>query len=186
VARDDDGYVMSPTRTYSTSTYALVSERASLDLSGPDWLADDVVGTIQRRGESARPLFIGIGPAAEVDRYLSGVAHKQITDLDSGRGIVVGGRERPAAPEAQGFWVATGARAVRWDVATGDWRAVVMAADRTNGVSADLSVGARLPDLGWWSVGVLGAGALLLVVGSVMLVSGARSRPRRSDHDPAP
>jgi hypothetical protein len=186
VARSGDGYGMSPTRTYSTSTYALVSERASLDLSGPDWFADDVVGTIQLRGQGGRPLFIGIGPAAEVDRYLSGVAHKQITDLASGRGVVVGGRERPAAPEAQGFWVATGARAVRWDVATGDWRAVVMTTDRTSGVSADLSIGARLPDLGWWSVGILGAGAVLLLIGSVMLVSGARSRPGRSDHDPAP
>jgi hypothetical protein len=184
VARDDDGYVMSPTHTYSTSTYALVSERASLDLSGPDWLADDVVGTVQLRGESARPLFIGIGPAAEVDRYLSGVAHKQITDIDSGHGTIVGGSDSPAAPEAQGFWVATGERAVRWDLRSGDWRAVVMNADRTTGVTADLSAGARLPDLAWWSVGVLGAGVGLLLIGSLLLVSGARSRSPRSDHEP--
>jgi Domain of unknown function (DUF4389) len=186
VARDDDGYVMSPTRTYSTATYAIVSERASLDVTGPDWAADDIVGTVQLRGASARPLFIGIGPAAEVDRYLSGIAHKEITDLPSGRGFAVGGSERPAAPEAQGFWVATGDRAVRWDVQSGNWRAVVMNADRTSGVAADLSAGARLPDLVWWSVGLLGAGAVLLVIGSLMLFSGARSRPRRSDPDPAP
>ena len=61
-----------------------------------------------------------------------------------------------------------------------------MNADRTTGVAADLSAGARLPDLVWWGVGLLGAGAVLLLIGSVLLVSGARSHPRRSDHDPAP
>jgi hypothetical protein len=53
-------------------------------------------------------------------------------------------------------------------------------------VTADLSVGARLPDLGWWGVGLLIGGAVLLVIGSVMLVSAVRNRPRRSGPDPAP
>jgi hypothetical protein len=185
VARDDGGYVMSPTRTYTTGTYALVSERATADLSGPDWLADDVLSTVQVRGDSVRPLFIGIGPAAEVDQYLASVPHKELTDLDNGKSVVIGGRSRPAAPEAQGFWVATGERAVRWDVRSGDWRAVVMNADRTSGVTADLSIGARLPDLVWYGVGLLAAGGGLLVIAGVLLISAARSRPRRSGPDPA-
>jgi hypothetical protein len=185
-ARDDGGFVMTPTRTFSTATYALVSERATADLTGPDWLADDVIGTVQLRGDGAKPLFIGIGPAADVDQYLASVAHKELTDLDSGHGTVVGGRERPAPPAAQRFWVATGERTVRWELQSGDWRAVVMNADGTTGVTADVSIGARLSDLGWWGVGLLIGGGVLLLAGSVMLVSAVRNRPGRSGPDPGP
>jgi uncharacterized protein DUF4389 len=184
VARDDGGFVMSPTRTFTTGTYALVSERATADLSGPDWVADDVVGTVQLRGDGRQPLFIGIGPAAEVDQYLASVAHKELNSLDSGHGTVVGGRDRPAPPASQGFWVATGERTVRWDLQSGDWRAVVMNADGTSGVTADLSIGARLPDLAWWGVGLLAGGAVALVIASLMLVGAVRRRPRGSAPDP--
>ncbi len=186
VARDDNGYVMSPTRTFTTGTYALVSERASADLSGPDWLADDVLRTVQLRGDSVRPLFIGIGPAAEVDQYLASVSHKELTDLGNGRGVVVGGDRRPADPAAQGFWVATGERAARWDVHSGDWRAVVMNADASSGVTADVSIGAQVPHLGAYGVGLLVVGGLLLAAGGVLLISAARNRPDRSGPGPAP
>ena len=186
VARDDNGYVMSPTRIFTTGTYALVSERASADLSGPDWLADDVLRTVQLRGDSVRPLFIGIGPAAEVDRYLASVPHKELTNLDRGRGFVVGGDQRPADPGSQGFWVATGERTVRWNVHSGDWRAVVMNADGSSGVTADLSIGARFPHLGGFGVLLLVAGGVLLAAGAGMLISAARSRPGQSGPDPGP
>jgi hypothetical protein len=177
---------MSPSRTFTTGTYALVSERATADLTGPDWVADDVLRTVQVRGDSVRPLFIGIGPAAEVDRYLASVPHKELTNLDRSRGVVVGGDRRPTDPAAQGFWVATGERAVRWDVHSGDWRAVVMNADASSGVTADLSIGARLPHLAGYGVLLLVVGGLLLAAGAGLLITGARSRPGRSGPDPGP
>ena len=71
-----------------------------------------------------------------------------------------------------------GAQALRWDVQDGSWRVVVMNADARRGVRADLSVGARLPDLNWLGVGLLGLGAILLAGGVALLYAGVR-RPRR-------
>jgi hypothetical protein len=62
-----------------TPTYGLVSETADLD--GPDWAWNDLVGTVRIRSRSDRPVFVGIGPEAEVQRYLAGVSHEIVGDL---------------------------------------------------------------------------------------------------------
>ncbi len=147
---------------------------------------DSLLGTVQIRGTSARPLFIGVGPAAEVDRYLASVAHKEITDLRSRDSVVIGGNQRPAAPEAQGFWVATGRSTLRWQPQSGDWRAVVMNADTRSGVVADMSIGAELPGLIWVGIGLLAGGTALLAVAGLLLVGGARRRVDRPGPEPLP
>src|SRR5450755_457992 len=65
---------------------------------------------------SATPLqggagvFVGIGRAADVDRYLRGAATEQVTDLSADgyamTGIRHGGRLDATPPAAQQFWVA--------------------------------------------------------------------------------
>ena len=81
--RDDDGFVMSPTQDFSTPTYAIVSESADLDAEGAEWALDTFLGTVRIRSESDRPVFVGIGPAGEVTRYLGGVERDVVDDLDS-------------------------------------------------------------------------------------------------------
>ena len=63
---------------------------------------------------------------------------------------------------------------MRWKARGGDWRAVVMAADGSRGVDAELSVGATFPDLDWLSGGLLAGGAVLLLVGGTLIYLGAR------------
>ncbi len=67
--RDDDGFLMSPTEDFSTATYAIASESADVDLDGPDWATTDLVGTVRIRGESDRPVFVGIAREADVAGY---------------------------------------------------------------------------------------------------------------------
>ena len=83
--RDDDGFVMSPTQDFSTSTYAIVSESADLDTEGGEWALDTFLGTVRIRSESDRPVFVGIGPADEVTRYLGGIERDVVDDLDNER-----------------------------------------------------------------------------------------------------
>jgi hypothetical protein len=182
--RDDQGFVMTPTQTYSTATYALVSDTVTVDLRGPDWgdALDDLVGDVKVRSVSDEPVFVGIGPTDKVSEYLRGVPHEQVGDLADPSGTVMSGRGRPADPAAEDFWVASstgaGEQTVRWKVQDGDWRAVVMADGGTRSVTTELAVGAQLHDLLAVSLALLAGGAVLLALGGVALVIGVRGRAR--------
>ncbi len=87
--RDDDGFLMSPSVEFSTPTYAVVSESAELDTTGAEWALDTFLGTVRVRAESDRPVFVGIGSAAEVDAYLSRVDRDLVTDLERQAPVVL-------------------------------------------------------------------------------------------------
>ena len=185
--RDDQGFLMSSSERYSTATYALVSEQ--VDLYGPGWVPNGLLGTVKLRSDSARPVFVGIGPASAVERYLANVPRVELRGLGHVTRSRLGGAAAPARPEAQSFWVAqttgSGVQAVRWKARGGDWRAVVMAADGSRGVDSELSVGATFPDLDWLSGGLLAGGAVLLLAGGVLILPGsaeARTRHELSAH----
>jgi hypothetical protein len=175
--RDDQGYLMSSSERYSTSTYALLTER--VELYGPGWVPNGLLGTVKLRSDSPRPVFIGIGPAREVERYLAKVPRAELRGLGDVTRKGLGGTAAPAPPQSQSFWVArttgSGDQAVRWKARDGNWRAVVMAADGGRGVDTELSVGATFPDLDWLSAGVLAGGAVLLLVGGTLIYLGART-----------
>jgi menaquinone-dependent protoporphyrinogen IX oxidase len=186
--RDGQGFVTTTERTYSTGTYALVTETATVDLHGPDWgtVVDDLVGDVQVRSTSDRPVFVGIARARDLDAYLAGVSHETLGDLADASGKVIAGNGRPAAPEAQKFWAAStsgpGEQTLRWSLRDGEWKAVMMAADGTRGVSAQAAIGAELPALPELSLGLVLGGALLLTIGGALLVIATRRRDAGSLH----
>jgi Domain of unknown function (DUF4389) len=181
--RDDDGFLMSPTQDFSTPTYAIVSESADLDTEGADWVLDTFLGTVRIRSESDRPVFVGIGPAAEVTRYLGGVERDVVDDLDNS-GDPEYSRRSGGAPTGQPgdetFWVAStagaGERTLEWEPEDGDWRAVVMNEDASRGVSAELSIGAELDSILWIGIGLLAAGALFAAGSALAITAATRSR----------
>jgi hypothetical protein len=176
--RDGQGFLMSSSERFSTGTYALVSEEVRADWDGPDWLSTGLVGTVKIESDSPRPVFVGIGPADQVERYLGDVPRDELRDLGDVSTTPLGGTASPAPPQDQTFWVArgtgSGEQALQWKLRDGDWRAVVMAADAGRGVDAQLSVGATFPDLDWVSAALLGGGAVLLLVGGTLIYLGAR------------
>ena len=184
--RDDDGFLMSPAQDFRTSTYAIVSEKAELDLDGAQWAVDTFLGTVRIRSESGRPVFVGIGPAADVAAYLTGVEHDVVTDLEGGP---FEGRPRysrrpgdaPASPPGeQSFWVATttgmGEQALDWEPEDGDWRVVLMNGDAARGVDSEMSIGAELDPVLWIGIGSLVAGALFAAGAALAITAGARRR----------
>jgi hypothetical protein len=182
--RDDDGFVMSPTQGFSTPAYAIVSESADLDAEGAGWALDSFLGTVRIRSESDRPVFVGIGPAGEVTRYLGGVERDVVDDLDSDGDPEYSRRSggAPSGPPGdETFWVAStagaGERTLEWEPEDGDWRAVVMNEDASRGVSAELSIGAELDSILWIGIGLLVAGALF-AAGSALAITAATRRRR--------
>jgi hypothetical protein len=195
-----DGYVMTSSERFTTGGYALTTRTLHVSSDVPGFLYDrDWLGDVRIRGQSvdpARPLFIGIGRKDDVDRYLAGVAHSEVVDVDAdpfGTSYRPTYRVRagagPATPPGRArFWVAsvsgTGSQALTWSVKQGRWAVVVMRPDGSRGVSTDLAAGAKLPALLWASIAVLVCGILALGGGGALIYFGAR-RPRAPTPPPA-
>jgi Domain of unknown function (DUF4389) len=181
--RDDDGYLMSPSRQLTTSTYAIVSESAELDTGGAEWALDTFLGTVRIRSDSERPVFVGIGPATAVDRYLRDVERDEIDDLDSSGDPDYLGRPggAPSAPPGrQAFWTASaagvGEQTVEWEPEEGIWRVVVMNADASRGVTSEMSIGAELDSVLWIGLGLLGLGVLFAAATALAITGAVRRR----------
>ena len=175
----DDGFLMSPTEDFSTSTYAIVSESADVDLDDAEWVVKSFLGTVRIRSESERPVFVGIAPEADTTAYLDGVEHVVVTDFDEEPRY---SRRPGGAPEntpgEESFWVAStagaGEQALDWEPEDGDWRVIAMNADGTRGVSAELSIGAELDPVIWVGIGLIVAGGLLAVGAALAITAGIR------------
>lgn len=186
--RDTDGYFTSDSETLSTNSYALSAPELDVDLTGPDVLyARDLLGDVRIEGassDSGTALFLGIGPTSDVGQYLADVGHDEISDIDVDPFRVdyspQPGGAPAESPTAQTFWAVsesgTGAQTLTWDVSSGDWSVVIMNADGSPGVQADLSVGATLPVLGPIAIGLLIGGGVLLVLGLTAIIAALASR----------
>lgn len=185
--RDANGFFTTATEQHETSSHALTYE--GIQIGGvdelPDWI-DDRFGAVRVRATSrdGAPLFVGVARTADVRRYLTGVAHEEVTDFDVRSGgtemrFASGGAPR-AAPTAQDFWAAsasgTGTQTLDWELAEGTWSLALMNADGSRGVAADVEVGARI---GFLSVVALILGVLGVLIGlasAAMIVLGVGRR----------
>jgi hypothetical protein len=187
-----DGYVTTSSERFTTGGYALSTRTLDISSDVPSFLyGRDWLGDVRIRGEStdpARPLFIGIAARDDVVRYLSGVAHSEVTDVNANP---FGTTYRPTysarpgsrpatAPVGARFWVARaagpGKQALTWSVKPGHWAVVVMRPDGSRGVSADLAAGAKLPGLLWASIGLLVFGLLVACAAAAMIYFAVRER----------
>ena len=127
-------------------------------------------------------MFVGIARTTDVENYLSGVSHTTLTDVDTSPFDADyedhAGDRRPVAPADSHIWVASehgsGKQTLNWDIEDGDYSVVVMNADGSRGVDADVSTGANVPfldEIGWTA---LGSGGFVLVIGIALLVVGIR------------
>jgi len=183
----EDGYLTTPTERFATSTYALTRSRLEVDTDGARWiLNDNWFGKVRIRGEGAggKTLFIGIGPQADVAKYLGPVAHANVEDVDFDPFRVtylpVTGSAPQGPPTEQRFWAASasgvGTQTLTWKVREGDWSVVLMNSDGSRGVAADIDVGAKMSFLLWVSIGVLLGGVLVTGGSAALIVLAARTR----------
>jgi hypothetical protein len=184
--RDSDGFFVARDIPAATSSYALVSQGFDTGINRWDFPAD-AVAEIRIEAENldrARPIFVGIAPEEDVDAYLGSVSRDVVDDLDFDDGDAslelrpVAGSGAPPPPGEQAFWVAAaegmGPQTLTWDLVSGRYTAVVMNADATPGLDADLTLGAKISWLIWVVVGVLVGGGILLAVGGLLIYLGAR------------
>lgn len=181
----DGGYVTTSVHHFSTSGAAIATERTQLGSAGVGWLySPGVLGMVRIRVTptgSAKPLFVGIGPSADVDRYLGRAQRTVISDFWRDKVEQVAGSTAIAAPATQSFWVASdtgrGSRTLVWKPEQGSWTVVVMNADGRPALDVGTQLGARLPAVLWVALGVLAAGAFFLAGGALLIAGAIRRRP---------
>jgi hypothetical protein len=182
-AQGRDGYFSTRTVPFSTDSYALTSPAlgpvSRADAAAP--LNLDIVRIrLEATGADADPVFIGIAPQADVERYLAGVNRSEVRDIRTDpfrvRYLEIPGQNRPEAPTDQDFWVESadgpGSQAVTWRVQPGSWAVVVMNADASASVDVDVRAGVRSGVLAPLATTLLIVGIITLIVGLVLVVLG--------------
>jgi hypothetical protein len=181
--RDGAGYFTSGAHRLSTGSYALATDNLDVGADAPGWIFHDHFATVRIEASGSRPVFIGIARTSAVDRYLAGVRHDQLVNLDLDPFSVdyrrQGGSAQPAPPAGERFWrvqaSGPGRQTISWPLEKGNWSAVAMNADGTRGVSVEARFGARVPYLRWAAIGLLAGGGLVLLLGSGLIYLGARA-----------
>jgi len=181
--RDSTGYFTSGTHELASSGYAISSENLDVDGDVPGWFGDRFA-TARIEASSSQPVFIGIAPTSDVERYLSGASYDQVKDFEvdpfsvSYRGV--DGTTEPAPPVDQDFWrvkaTGPGTQTISWPLEKGDWSVVAMNADGSRDVTVEARFGAKISSLVWVAIAFLIAGALILVGGATLIYLGARRR----------
>ncbi|MGD0195864.1 MAG: DUF4389 domain-containing protein [Candidatus Dormibacteria bacterium] len=180
--RDSSGYLTSGTGLVSAPAYAIATPSLDLNFDGRGWPTDqDALGKVRISASSTSPggIFIGIAPRAGALAYLSGVGYDQLNGLRFSPyrlTYTAHGGGAPTAPASQTFWHAqasgTGTQTLTWKVASGQWIVVLMNADGSRSIAANVSVGTTAPFLFAIALGLLIAGGIALVGAVVLLALG--------------
>jgi hypothetical protein len=182
--RDASGFFTGDAHAFSGSGRALVSDDLDLD-DLPSWVGDNLA-TIRIEAASTGPAFLGIARSSDVDRYLAGVAHDRVTDVETDPFAAeyerVDGTRTPVPPASRGFWrvrdSGPGTVSVTWPLEAGDWTVVAMNADGSPGVDVDARFGVEVGALGWIAgIGLAGGGLALLGGATLVFLAARRNRP---------
>jgi hypothetical protein len=179
----EDGFVTTPAETWSTGGYAALGDML-LEAPGSDQnLPEQFLGDLRIEATSSAsgvPIFVGIGRQSDVSAYLSGVSRSVRNDASEGRDTP--GGPPPVAPTELDIWVAQasgdGPQTAVWTPEDGNWSAVIMNADGSRGVSAEVRFGAEVPWLDEAGAGLFIV-SLLFLGGAVTLVAFAVARASR-------
>jgi hypothetical protein len=183
--RNEDDYFDITIAKLDTSTpVVMVNELPLASHKGaPGWLVNSLEADVRLRITSVddgRETFIGIALDGDVDNYLSGVAHAKVARVVDGKVPVYNfeeGSDDIPAPLEQSFWVASasgaGTQELVWRATRGNWSIVVMNADGSPGVSAEVDAGLKVSPLGRLTVAVALAGAAMAAASVALIVAGA-------------
>jgi hypothetical protein len=163
-----DNTISTPERKLSSTGLAVVSAPSLLDRHGP---------TLHVSVSGDKPLFVGVAQDLDVRDYLSGVAHTQVVGFDPpatfGTQDLRGRTAKLTPPGELDWWVAqsaSGAQSLSWPIQDGRYDVVVMNADGTPAVGAQVTFGIQVHRLFGICLLVLGAGVVVLALGMMLML----------------
>ena len=129
--------------------------------------------------------FVGIGRAADVDRYLARVGTEEVSSLSSNpysvSGVRHGGQASAQPPAAQHFWAAqassTHTAQINWKIRNGQYRVVIMGVNGHAGFATTSAIAVTVPHIARYALAALLLGLLMAGGGTALLIRAA-GRPR--------
>lgn len=191
-----DGTLNSGPHLVSTPAAAIVSSVAEIkNTSGVATITGQPTVRI-----SASPVqgtagaFVGIGRAADVDRYLANVTTEEVNSLNSDPYSISGIRHRGQAnaqpPGTQHFWAAkatsTRVAQLNWKIRDGQYRVVIMSANGHGGFATTSAVAVTLPHIARYALVALLLGLLMAGGGTALLIRATGRFRNGSNTSPAP
>jgi hypothetical protein len=184
--RDSAGYFTGSNHRIANGSYAVTQDGVNIDHL-PGWANNGKLARLRiaATSDTGRPIFIGIARERDADAYLANVAHANLDDFEESDSTqtydVVGGTAKPKRPASQSIWVASAtgnsSAALKWKVREGKWSVVLMNAEASKNVAADVKLGVNIRYLGWLSGGLLAIGGVLAALAAFVIVRGSRRRP---------
>ncbi len=188
IATDDDGYFTVTLDRVESDGVAVATTDLWLDGVDGDaspWVLDWVDLDLRLRVDGAvatDEVFVGIARSPDVERYLSRATYSEVVELDehAPRYREIDGIDRIESPLDQDFWTVStsgsGEQELTWDARGGRWSVVVMNADGSPLVAADVEVGAKSGAVTPIAVSMLVVGAIMSATSIVLIVVGVRGR----------
>ena len=186
----DDGYFAATLEPIESEGVAIAAfdfwDEAAEDDDVPwvlDWLDVDIRLRTSGIGPSDE-VFVGIARTVDIERYLDGAEFSRIREFDDAFPVYVeeSGATDIDAPTLQNIWVESadgvGEQEITWDVRRGDWAAVVMNADGSPAVAADVEIGVRSGVITPIGITLIVIGGVMLLASVTLLVVGVRGRRR--------
>lgn len=144
-----------------------------------DWLDVDIRLWVEGAGDTD-DIFVGIARSEDVEAYLGGAEYTEVTGFPDRAPEYVAhtGTTSVEAPDDLDIWRAratgTGEQQVTWEARSGSWSVVVMNADGSTNVAADVEVGVRSDAITPIGIMLIVFGGVVLIAGTVLLIIGIR------------
>jgi hypothetical protein len=182
IMTDEDGFIMSNTKRVQVPSYGIVVEDMDFDIDPLAWRWFETRGGFLRfkvtteGNDPGKEIFIGVARVQDAYNYIEPIEYHEIVDMDLGWEEFDTGTTQPqftlhqgdapsAPPTVHSFWIVqgsdSGTQTLTWEPEAGNYYLVMMNADGSAGVDADVRIGVEIPFFG-------GIGNILLTAGIVV------------------
>ncbi|MFH1178767.1 MAG: zinc-ribbon domain-containing protein [Candidatus Bathyarchaeota archaeon] len=182
IMTDEDGYIMSNTKHFQASSYAIVAEEMDIEIDPVAWRFFERSGgflkfkIITENNDPSKEVFVGVARYEDAFNYINPMEYHEVSNLDLGwQNFDTGtsqatytlhpGSAPVAPPTVNSFWIVHGADAgpqtLTWEPESGRYYLILMNADGSAGIDADVKLGVQIPFFS-------GLGNILIMAGIVV------------------
>ncbi len=187
---DDEGFLISDPAEVDVSGYAIVLEDMEFDIDPVAWRWFQQRGglltfkIVTESNDPSKEIFMGIAKRSDVQGYLDDIEYQKVLDSDfqledyeftlrdSDFELHPGGAP-DMPPTSLNYWVVEESSAdlqtMTWEPEAGNFYVVIMNADGSEGIMADIQVGVRVPFFGSLGNILLYSGLFVGAIGVLLL-----------------